>query len=199
VSISPLEIRKHEFRKTMRGYDPDEVAEFLDFISVEMENLVHENVMFAEKVKTYESQLKKYRDIESTLQDTLLSAQRAREDTLSTAKKQADMIIREAEVKISSTLEENRQKIARLKNVFNDIKIQKETYLSKLKTLINSQLDVFEKFSFEEEQVVGKMTSFYDEQDNAGKSAPQEQFFSGKDVFATDEDEDADVNDSLKE
>ena len=73
---------------------------------MEYENYVRENAMLKEKVNNFEDQLKRYRDIESTLQETLLSAQRAREDTLKNAKKQADVIVREAEVKAASIIEE---------------------------------------------------------------------------------------------
>ena len=79
MNISPLDIRKHEFRKALRGFDPDEVLAFLDMMSIEFENLIRENAMLNEKVSNYNEQLKKYRDIESTLQETLLSAQRARQ------------------------------------------------------------------------------------------------------------------------
>ena len=159
MNISPLDIRKHEFRKALRGFDPDEVLAFLDMMSIEFENLIRENAMLGEKVSNYTEQLKKYRDIESTLQETLLSAQRAREETIKTAKKQADVIIREAEVKAAAIIEDGRNKLSNLNSIFTEIKIQKDAYLAKLKALVNAQLEMIEKVTFSEEETSKKNNS----------------------------------------
>ena len=152
MNISPLDIRKHEFKKSLRGYDVDEVTAFLDIISMEYENLIRENALLNEKVKTSNEQLKKYHDIESTLQETLLSAERAREETVITAKKQAEVIIREAEVKAATLIEDGRKVLTRLQNRINELMIQKDTYLSKIKALIITQLETFKNMSFPEEE-----------------------------------------------
>ena len=157
MNISPLDIRKHEFRKTMRGFDPDEVTAFLDMISLEYENLIRENAILNEKVGNLDSQLKKYRDIENTLRETLLSAQRAREDTIKTAKKQAEVIIREAEVKAAALMEEGRNALTKLRNAFTELKVHKDTYLTKIKALTKAQLEVFEQYAFSEEEKLGSV------------------------------------------
>lgn len=152
MNISPLDIRKHEFKKSIRGYDVDEVTIFLDMVSMEYENLIRENALLNEKVKTSDIQLKKYHDIESTLQETLLSAERAREETVTTAKKQAEMIIREADVKAASLIENGRKVFTRLQNKSNELMIQKDAYLSRIKALIKSQMEMFDNVSFPEEE-----------------------------------------------
>ncbi len=159
MNISPLDIRKHEFRKSLRGFDVDEVISFLDMISMEFENYVRENAMLKEKVHNFEDQLKRYRDIESTLQETLLSAQRAREDTLKTAKKQADVIVREAEVKAVSIIEEGREELSNLRKAFTELKILKDSYLIKQKALVSAQLEILDKHSFEEDDMIVKNES----------------------------------------
>ncbi len=162
--ISPLDIRKHEFKKSFRGYDVDEVTAFLDMFSMEYENLIRENALLNEKVKTSNVQLKKYHDIESTLQETLLSAERAREETVKISKKQAEMIIREAEVKAATLIEEGRKVFTRLQNKTNELMIQKDGYLSKIKALINTQLEAFENISFPEEENFNKIDVVFEEE-----------------------------------
>jgi len=154
VNISPLDIRKHEFRKSFRGYDPDEVLAFLDMISIEMENLVRENASLKEKVANLESQLRKYHDIEGTLRETLLSAQRAREETINTAKKHAEVIIREAEVKAASIIEEGRRGLSRIRNRLVELRVQKENYLARIKALINAQKEMLDNLDFPEEEIL---------------------------------------------
>ncbi|MFC1694117.1 DivIVA domain-containing protein, partial [Candidatus Latescibacterota bacterium] len=154
MNISPLDIRKHEFRKTIRGFDTDEVIAFLDMLSIELESFIRENALLNERVTNTDSQLKKYRDIESTLQETLLSAQRAREETINTAKKQAEIIIREAEVKAASIIEEGRNELSRMHSSFTELKIQRDTFLTKFKALINAQLEMLDQLTESEEKPV---------------------------------------------
>ncbi len=152
MNISPLDIRKHEFKRGFRGFDADEVIAFLDMVSMEYEKMVTQNAILTDKVQNFESQLKKYRDIESTLQETLLSAERAREDTVKTAKKQADVIIREAEVKAAGIIEDGRRKFSDLRNAIIALKVQKDSYLEKLKALTTAQMEIFGRFSFEDDE-----------------------------------------------
>jgi cell division initiation protein len=130
MNVTPLDIRKHEFKKAFRGYEADEVTSFLDMVSMEYEQLITRNIILQEKVQNYESQLKKYHDIEGTLQETLLSAERAREDTVKNAKKQAEVIVREAEVKAAQAFEDARQTISELRNAIMFLKVQKESYIT---------------------------------------------------------------------
>lgn len=157
MNISPLDIRKHEFRKSLRGYDTEEVVAFLEMVSVELENLVRENANLKEKTAGLETQIKKYYDMESTLRETLLSAQRAREETIDTAKKHAEVIIREAEVKAAAVIEEGRREISRLRSVFIELKIQKENYLTKIRATIQSQLEMLKNIEFTEEKMIEKV------------------------------------------
>ena len=159
MNISPLDIRKHEFKKTLRGYDPDEVMVFLDMVSIEFENFIRENSLLKEKAANSDAQLKKYRDIESTLRETLLSAQRAREETIMASKKQADVIIREAEVKAASIIEEGRRESSSLRSTFIELKIQKDSYLAKIKAMINAQMEILQQLTFTEEEILEKTIS----------------------------------------
>lgn len=169
MNISPLDIRKHEFKKSLRGYDVDEVTAFLDMVSIEYENFVRDNAQLNEKVKEYSSQLKKYHDIEGTLQEALLSAERAREETVEMAKKQAEVIIREAEVKAASIIEDGRSVFSRLRNTIDGLKVQKEAYIIKIKALINAQLEIFDKFSFIEEEKMETFENVLGNEDNFQK------------------------------
>ena len=157
MNISPLDIRKHEFKKSMRGFDVDEVMAFLDLVSMDYENLIRDNSQFKDRVANLDSQLKKYHDIESTLRETLLSAQRAREDTITTAKKQSDVIIREAEVKASSIIDEGRRELDHVRRVITELRMLKDNYVIKLKSLVTTQLEMVEHLDFTSDELGSKM------------------------------------------
>ena len=147
----------------MRGYDPEDVSAFLDMISGEFENLVRSNAQLSEKNAMQKSQIDKYREIERTLQDSLVTAQRAGEDTIDSAKRQADLIIREAEVKAVSIVEDGRIKLSRIMDVIADLRVHKDTYLTKLRALTESQLELFDRYAFPEEVKFDTMRSAFDE------------------------------------
>jgi len=75
MKITPLEIKRQQFKKVMRGYDPVEVDTFLDMLSTEMEDLVRANRELTDRVLGLETQLSDYKNMEKTLQQTLMQAQ----------------------------------------------------------------------------------------------------------------------------
>jgi len=189
VNISPLDIRKHEFRKSLRGFDPDEVLAFLDLVSIEFENLVRENSQLKDRVSSIDMQLKKYHDIENTLRETLLSAQRAREETINTAKKHADVIIREAEVKAASIVEEGRKELSRVRNVSTELKIMKDVYLTKIRSMITSQLEMLENIDTSHEE---SAFAAVDPAVSADSEKPQDEFLERGATGGRGDDEDGD-------
>lgn len=78
----------------MRGYNCDEVDEFLDKISEDYEELYKDNSSLRERVNTLEERLNHYDKMEETIQNTLLLAQNAAEQAKETAQKEADLIIK---------------------------------------------------------------------------------------------------------
>ena len=75
MNITPIDIRKQEFRRTMRGYDPEEVRAYLDAVAAQLEELKLETVRAREAAKTLEDRLGHYRLIEQNLQDAALTVQ----------------------------------------------------------------------------------------------------------------------------
>ena len=154
-------------------------------ISVEYENFIRENALLTEKTANLDNQLKKYRDIESTLRETLLSAQRAREDTIAIAKKQSEVIIREAEVKAASIIEEGRAVLSKLRNSFTELKIQKDSYLIKIKALTEAQLKIFEQCSFSEEVKAEKIDNILEDV-TVAETEPRKTVPQNKDTRSSD-------------
>ncbi len=96
--ITPLDIENKRFsKKTLNGYDPEEVDDFLDELTKDYSTIykkVNDNDKELEDLKL---KVEHYNQIESTLQNTLLMAQSAADEVKNAAQKQAEQIIREAE------------------------------------------------------------------------------------------------------
>ena len=104
--ITPMDIENKEFKKGFRGYNEEEVDEFLDIVKEDFENLYRANLDLKEKLQLYQEQVSRYKSIEETLNATLITAQTAAEDTCSAANKKAKIIVEEAELKSKQIIED---------------------------------------------------------------------------------------------
>lgn len=99
MDLTPLEVRKKkgDFRRQIRGYDPDSVDDFLDLVADRMEALVRENAALTESSGTLEQRVSEYREREKALTEALVSAQQLREQMRVTAVREADAARSQAE------------------------------------------------------------------------------------------------------
>ena len=97
MALTPLDIHNKEFKRVFRGYDEDEVNEFLDLVIKEFEILIREKKELEEKLAEYEERLNHFNNIEESLSKTIIVAQEAADEVKNNAKKEAELIIREAE------------------------------------------------------------------------------------------------------
>src|SRR5689334_19787786 len=95
--LTPLDVRKTEFRKALRGYDTLEVEDFRSRAADELERLVRHNIAVEERLKVVEEMLRDYQAREKAMNDALVAAQQLREQTREQAEREAQMILREAE------------------------------------------------------------------------------------------------------
>ena len=128
--ITPMDIENKEFKKGFRGYNEEEVDEFLDIVKEDFENLYRENLDLKEKLKLYQEQVSRYKSIEETLNATLITAQTAAEDTCSAANKKAKIIVEEAELKSKQIIEDCKERIIELQNQY-DINSNLQDYFAR--------------------------------------------------------------------
>ncbi|MBI4428659.1 MAG: DivIVA domain-containing protein [Ignavibacteriales bacterium] len=153
MKISPLEVKRQEFKKVLRGYDPVEVDTFLEMISNELEELLGLNKQMKDKVIELETQLADYKHMEKTLQQTLLQAQETSGKSIENSRKEADLIIKEAELKASQIVEKARTDFSRTKEEIANLKARKESIISRLKVLLHSELDLLRALEIDEEDL----------------------------------------------
>ena len=107
MKLTPLDIRHKEFKRGMRGYVDGEVDEFLDEIADEFERLFKENIELAERGESLQEKIDQYRNLEETLQNTLVAAQRSAEELKANAQKEAQLMLSEAELKARQMVNES--------------------------------------------------------------------------------------------
>lgn len=97
MPLSPLDIHNKEFTRGFRGYDEDEVNDFLDQIIKDYEQVIKEKKRIEDTLNNSEERLGHFTNIEETLNKSLIVAQTAAEEVKASAEKEAKLIIREAE------------------------------------------------------------------------------------------------------
>ncbi|RMH72660.1 MAG: DivIVA domain-containing protein [Gemmatimonadetes bacterium] len=140
MNITPLDIRKHTFKKAGRGFDAEEVSHFLEMVAAEYEALIRENSHLKEKLADLDRQIADYRQMEKTLRDTLVSAQMTAEETKRQAVKEAELILKDAELNAEQLQADAKQQVKTLKLEIERLKKHKETFLIKQRALLESHL-----------------------------------------------------------
>lgn len=146
MRITPLDIRKQEFRKTMRGLDADEVYAFLTTVAEEYEAVLSDNKKLRERIVDLEGRLQEYKKIETNLRNTLLTAERVTNETRENARREASLIVREAEVEAEKAAEAIRAHTQELRREVLELKRQKDNYLTRFRTLLESHHRVLDGF-----------------------------------------------------
>lgn len=142
MKLTPLDIKKQEFKKVMRGYDPVEVDTFMDMMANEFEDLLKQQKEMRDTVVELETQLKDYRQIEKTLQQTLLQAQEATGRTYESARREAELILKEAESKAAKIVEQANSDLARKSSEIMQLAARRESLIGRLRVLLSSELDL---------------------------------------------------------
>lgn len=150
MNITPLDIRKQEFRKVFRGFDPAEVEAFLDMVADTFEKASRDAISLQERVGSLETEIGRFRNIERTLQETLVAAQQAAEDTRENAKKEGDLIIKEAEIVAERAIEQARGQVGRIKAEIATLRTQRDTFLARFKGLLEGQHELLKDLRFDE-------------------------------------------------
>lgn len=144
MRITPLDIQQKQFRVKFRGFDMEEVYSFLELIREELEELLKENSMLKEKVAILENQLEEYRKIEQSIRDTLITAQKLVEEYKSNARKEAELIIKEAELKAENIIKEAQEKVVKIHEDIVDLKGIRRHFKEEIRRLIESHMRMLE-------------------------------------------------------
>lgn len=140
MKLTPLDIHHKEFGHALRGYNEAEVDAFLDQVADELERLFKENIDLSEKIEALEERVRNYQDMERTLHNTLLSAQKSSDEMVQKAGREADAVLKDAEVKAKEVIHAaltNKQKATA---DLGRIKQAEEEFRSRYKALLEQQL-----------------------------------------------------------
>jgi cell division initiation protein len=138
MKITPHDVQQQEFKSRLRGYDCEEVEAFLRTVSDAMEDLVKENAALKEDLEATRGQVETLRLKESALNDLLVSTQRMTENLKQAAQREADLILKEAELKAEDVLKKTQEEYGILQREILMIQRQRVMALEKFRAMLQS-------------------------------------------------------------
>lgn len=144
MALTPLDIHNKEFTRGMRGYDQDEVNEFLDQVMKDFELVIREKKEYKREIELLEDKLAHFANIEETLNKSILIAQQTAEEVKGNAIKESKLIVREAEKNADRIINEALEKARRIEIEVEELKKQGKVFRTRLKMLIEAQLELVE-------------------------------------------------------
>jgi DivIVA domain-containing protein len=175
--LTPLDVRKQEFKKVMRGYDPLGVEDFRARVADEVERLVKEKLQLAERLQHLEQQLKEFKAREKAMNDALVAAQQLRAEIREQAEREGQMVLREAEADAERRIERARREVERLEISGQQLAQKHHAYLTSLRALVERQKAELDALANSEAMNIGKVagtiTPGEDRRSEARKSSPK--------------------------
>lgn len=144
MPLTPLDIHNKEFSRSFRGYDEDEVNEFLDQIIKDYEAMIRDIKRLEEENAELKEKLAQYAELEETLHKSIVVAQEAAEALKGNARKESQLIIREAEKNADRIINEALMKSRAIMAEIEELKKRVVVYRTRFRTLLEAQLEMLE-------------------------------------------------------
>jgi cell division initiation protein len=135
-----MDVEKQDFKRSMRGYDRDEVRLFLTAVSEEVERLNLDNAQLREESGTLRGRIDDFRERERMLQETLVTAQKMSEELAAKTHRESELLIKEARIKAERLLEQAQDQLSRIEAEIGRVKLERDAFENRLRSAIEEHL-----------------------------------------------------------
>lgn len=140
MKITPLDIRRKEFKRALRGYSDEEVDVFLDEVADEFERIFQENAELQERLHRLEEQLVGHNQLREALEKTLIQAQLQSDEIRANAHKESELILRDAQMKARAIINESYAETQKVQQTLAQLKRLEEEFRFKFRSLLEGYL-----------------------------------------------------------
>jgi cell division initiation protein len=156
MPIRPIDLRRKEFKSGFRGYDANQVDDFLDEVADEFERAVADNGRMRDEIEVLKGRLEQFEQLESSIQAALVHAERAAEDLRRTARREADQMraaaqqeadftIREAQERSHRMLADSSSRVERVQASYEALTKAKQEFANDFRHLMKTYLAVMDQ------------------------------------------------------
>ncbi len=142
--LTSLDVRRFDFGRSLRGYNPEKVEQFRDQVAEEIERLVRINQDLDTKARSFHEQLRAFRERDKALNDALITAQQLRAEVRDQAEREAQLVLKEAQAEGERVIEAARAEVRRMEQELDALDRSRRTYLSQMRALLARQLSEVE-------------------------------------------------------
>ncbi len=169
MKLTPLDIRKQEFGRQMRGFDQDEVRSFLESVADDYEAVLNQNQELSGKLESILQKLEHYQKMESNLQDAAVNATKAARDVEDRSSREADLVVQEARLEAEQIIADSRKKRDNILDDIARLEGQRRSFILTLKHVLRNQVDLLEIIEND------PMNGSTEEKKESGTSSPVKQ------------------------
>ena len=144
MAIRPVDIRRKEFKSGLRGYDANQVDDFLDAVADEFERIFAENQRLMEEMTSLRRRLEQFEQLEESIQSALVQAEQAARDLRQNANKEAELIVREAKGRAHQILADSSGRVERVQESYEVLRKAKQEFGNDFRRLLKSYLAVLD-------------------------------------------------------
>ena len=139
-TLTPLDIRRQEFRKTLRGYDTVGVEDFRIRVADALERAIRERQVLEERLAALTEQLRVFREREKAMNEALVAAQQLRQETRVASEREGQVIVREAQAEAKRLLDEAKNAESAVQARLAETERQFQQYVGGFRALLERQL-----------------------------------------------------------
>ena len=145
MKLTPMDINNKEFKRGLRGYNAEEVDEFLDEVIENYEELFKENAKMKERLSAANDKIAQNEKIESTIQNTLVLAQQAADQAKENAQREAEMTLKNANDAAKKIMDKAHSDVLVVNDEYESIKQEFIKFRAKFRNFMNTQLETFDE------------------------------------------------------
>lgn len=155
MAIKPIDVRRKEFKNSLRGYDANQVDDFLDQVADEFERAYSENARMREEISGLRERLQQFSDLEGSIRAALVHAEQAASDVRESAnreaetvresaRREAELTINEAKSRAHQMLAESSARVERVQSSYEALREAKQTFANDFRRLLKGYMDVMD-------------------------------------------------------
>jgi cell division initiation protein len=155
MPIRPIDVRRKEFKNSLRGYDANQVDDFLDAVADEFERAYTDNSRMREEISSLRERLQQFEELEGSIRAALVHAEQAADDLRRTstreaedlrqsANREADFTIREAQARAHQMLADTSARVERIQESYEALQEAKRNFANDFRHLLKTYMDMME-------------------------------------------------------
>lgn len=147
MAFSPKDIIRHDFSKSLRGYDPVEVEAYLEVLADKFSDVLDENKVYREKIKAYESNFKEFDHERNKFRSLQNNTQKSIIDLKSKAEREAKIILMDAKLKSEKISTDAYKEVSKLRQEIDELKQLRASFLIRFKNILRQQIETLDLYA----------------------------------------------------